>query len=137
MLNQFKYLLTITVFALSISSCTQDNDDDTIKTTAKITVIDGTDSSPAENFTVYAIGTQEWNFLGADAHNVAKAQAVTDSNGEVSFNIDDFPGAFSGNSSQDTYYFLVLYTRGSDDYYAYKGITFQKEDQKVETITLD
>lgn len=138
MTKHFNYLIALFILIVPISSCNIDDDEDIeLQTTVKIKVIDGTDNSSVPNFTVYAIGAQEWNLMGSSATTVAKAQVVTDNDGEAFFQVGDFSGAFIGNNSQATYYFVVLYTRGADDFYAYKGITFQEGDQKIEIITLD
>lgn len=138
MTKHFTFLFSVFLLVTSISSCNTDKDDDIeLQTTIKIKVIDGVDNSNVSNMTVYAIGPQEWNLMGAGASNVAKGQVVTDSNGEAFFTVSDLPGTFLGNSDQTTLYFLVLYTRGTDNYSSHLGVTFQKGDQKIEILTLN
>jgi len=137
MKKHFPNLFALLILIVPISSCNIDDDDIELQTTVKIKVIDGVDNSSVTNMTVYAIGTQEWNLMGAGASTVAKGQVVTDSNGEAFFIVSDLPGSFIGNSNQTTFYFLVLYSRGPDNFSAHLGLTFQEGDQKIEILTLD
>jgi len=125
-------LLFLTIF----SSCKKDPEQQK-ETTITIVLRDGLNNNERiSNFTIYAIDAQNWNAMGADSYFSARKQIVTDSNGEAKFLMDEMPGIFFGDKTQETYYFLVRYSRNNNNYYNYLGITFNEHDQLIKDLIM-
>ena len=120
-----------------LSACSKDDDSsDNTTTSATITLKDA-NGNPVSNVVVYAYEEDNWDMNG-DAPFFADYQASSNSEGKAVFaNIFSDVNFNDINNFQNTFRFSAHYTLSGVDKTKVVAITFNKGDNKSETLILN
>jgi len=126
----FVFLLLTLNFA-----CTKD-EDESEKTKATI-VLKNANNQPVSGIVVYAYSQDTWQVIG-DVPLHAEGQASSDSNGNAVFNNIEYTNVFTDlNNNQNTFRFSAHYSLNGVNKRKVVAITFNKGDNKTETLILN
>ena len=138
-LNLFKksILLLVTIFTIS---CSKDEEKKTevVATITKATlVLKGTNGTPVSGITVYAYDQDTWQAFG-DNSTFADGQAASDANGNAVFANIEYNNTFTDlNNNQNNFRFSAYYSVNGVNKRKVTTITFNKGEQKTQSVILD
>jgi hypothetical protein len=130
-------LVLITIFSIS---CSKD-EKETTQTVATITkctlILKKTNGEVVPGVTVYAYSQGKWDAFG-DNSNFADGQVASDATGTVAFSNIEYTATFTeGNNNQNNFRFSAYYSVNGVNRKKVTTITFNKGDQKTQTVILD
>lgn len=138
MKTKFLKAVLFTLVIGSAISCSKDNDNGvaTQVTNANI-ILKKSNGDAASGIVVYAYDQSTWDVLG-DNPLFAEGQASSNSNGNAFFSNLEYPTSFNAvNNNQNTFRFSAHYSFNGVNKKKVIAVTFNKGDQKTETLILN
>ena len=127
----------ITVFTVSCSK-DENNSSSTQNTITKATIVlKKTNGEVVTGISVYAYEQQTWQIMGDDPA-FADGQAASDATGSAIFSNIEYPTTFTSlNNNQNNFRFSAHYSLNGVNKTKVTATTFNKGQQKIETVILD
>lgn len=133
-----KKMFTLFLLIGTLIACSSDDDsgsNDTV-TSLELTLED-TNGDPVSGIVVYAYDQNTWSVIG-DNPQFADFQASSDSNGVATFsNLTTDLNFTELNNFTQTFRFSAYYTINGNNTNKVTAISFNRGDDKTQTITLD
>lgn len=133
-----KKMFTLFLLIGTLIACSSDDDsgsNDTV-TSLELTLED-TNGNPVSGIVVYAYDQNTWSVIG-DNPQFADFQASSDSNGVATFsNLTTDLNFTELNNFTQTFRFSAYYTINGNNTNKVTAISFNRGDDKTQTITLD
>ena len=133
-----KKMFTLFLLIGTLIACSSDDDSGSTDTVTSLELtLEDPNGDPVSGIVVYAYDENTWSVIGDDPQ-FADFQASSDSNGVATFSNLTTDLNFSElNNFMQTFRFSAHYTINGNDTNKVTAITFNRGDDKTQTITLD
>lgn len=133
-----KKMFTLFLLIGTLIACSSDDDsgsDDTV--TSLALTLEDPNGDPVSGIVVYAYDEDTWSVIGDDPQ-FADFQASSDANGIATFsNLTTDLNFTELNNFTQTFRFSAYYTINGNDTNKVTSISFNRGDDKTQTVTLD
>jgi len=133
-----KKIFTLFLIIGTLIACSSDDDSGSADTVTSIELtLEDPNGNPVSGIVVYAYDEDTWSVIGDDPQ-FADFQASSDTNGIATFSNLTTDLNFSElNNFTQTFRFSAYYTINGNDTNKVTAISFNRGDDKTQTITLD
>ena len=133
-----KKMFTLFLLIGTLIACSSDDDSGSNDTVTSIELtLEDTNGDPVSGIVVYAYDEDTWSVIGDDPQ-FADFQASSDSNGVATFSNLTTDLNFSElNNFTQTFRFSAYYTINGNETNKVTAISFNRGDDKTQTVTLD
>lgn len=132
-----KFIFLLITLGFLTTSCSKDEDSSNSNVTSAKIKLTNASGQPVVNIVVYAYDESTWEVIGNQSQ-FADFQSSSDSNGEAFFaNLHSEIRFSEINNYIQTFRFSVSYTLNGVPKNKVKAITFNRGDNKTDTIVLD
>lgn len=131
-------MFTLFLLIGTLIACSSDDDSGSNDTVTSIELtLEDTNGDPVSGIVVYAYDEDTWSVIGDDPQ-FADFQASSDSNGVATFSNLTTDLNFSElNNFTQTFRFSAYYTINGNETNKVTAISFNRGDDKTQTVTLD